>query len=325
MDGPARTLLPFARLAERIAALQPVARTETVPVDRALGRVLAEAVHAPGPLPAATLARRAGIAVRAEETLGAGPYAPAPLGLAVPVAAGAPLPAGADAVLPAEAVEGFGEGAAATLALAPGEGAIAAGAEAEAEALLLPAGSILGPAQIAVAVAAGYGELVVRAEPRVAIRFDGPLAVALGLSLGAAAGAAPPDLVLRPAGGEPVLAARPIETAALGSEDGAPALALPAGAAGWLAWWALGAPLLRRLAGRPPPAPIPARLAVRVASAVGMTDLVPVRLAAGAAEPLAAPDAPTLAAIAAADGLVVISPESEGLPAGATVAVHPVR
>jgi molybdopterin biosynthesis enzyme len=53
-----------------------------------------------------------------------------------------------------------------------------------------------------------------------------------------------------------------------------------------------------------------------------MADLVLVRLKRETAEPLAAPDAPTLTALAAADGMVVIPPESEGLPAGAMVAVQ---
>jgi molybdopterin biosynthesis enzyme len=131
-----------------------------------------------------------------------------------------------------------------------------------------------------------------------------------------------PDLIVRSAFGEPRLAARPIETAELDEADGVPVLRLPDGAAAWLGWCALGAPILRRLTGRPDPEPVAARLSGRVASAVGIADLVLVRLKGETAEPLAAPDAPTLTALAAANGMIVIPPESEGLPAGAMVAVQ---
>jgi molybdopterin biosynthesis enzyme len=313
-------LTPLVALLDRIAAISPLVRTETVPLTQAVGRVLAEALQAEGPLPVRPLARRSGIAVRAEETLGAGPYAPALLTLADPVRAGSMLPAGADAVLAREAVEDIGGCRAATVAAAPGDGAIAAGAEAAAGALLVPYGAVLGAPHIAVAAAIGRERLTVRAEPRVAIHLDGPAGLMLCAVVGDAAGQ--PDLIVRSASGEPRLAARPIETAELDEADGVPVLRLPDGAAAWLGWCALGAPILRRLTGRPAPEPVAAHLSGRVASAVGMADLVLVRLKRETAEPLAAPDAPTLTALAAADGMVVIPPESEGLPAGAMVAVQ---
>lgn len=320
MDGLPRTLTPLAAVLDRIVAFRPLARTETVPLDRAGGRVLAEALRAEAALPARPVARRTGIAVRAEETMGASPYGPVPLTLAEPVRAGAVLPADADAVLDPEAVEKIGGGLAATVAAAPGDGAIPAGAEAVAGTLLVPYGTVLGPPHIAIAAALGHETLTVRAEPRVSIALEGAAGAMLRAAIGGGQGA--PDLMVLPAGGELCLAARPIETAALDAADGLPMLRLPGGAAAWLGWCALGAPLFRRLSGRPDPEPVAARLLGRITSAVGMADLVLVRLRGETAEPLASPDAPTLAALAAADGLVVIPPESEGLPAGATVAVQ---
>jgi molybdopterin molybdotransferase len=320
MDGLPRTLTPLAALLDRIAALSPLMRTETAPLAQAVGRVLAEALRAEGPLPARPVARRSGVAVRAEETLGAGPYAPALLTLAEPVPAGGVLPAGADAVLAHETVEQIGTGFAATVPAAPGDGAVGAGGEAAPGALLVPSGTLLGPTHIAVAAALGRERLMVRAEPRVAIELDGPARQFLRAVVGDAPG--PPDVIVRPASGEPCLAARPIETVELAEAEGVPILHLPGGAAAWLGWCALGAPILRRLSGRPEPEPVTARLSGRIASAVGMTDLVLVRLRGETAEPLASPDAPTLTALAAADGIVVIPPESEGLPAGAPVAVQ---
>ncbi|WP_333671442.1 hypothetical protein [Elioraea tepidiphila] len=320
MDGLPRTLTPLAALLDRIVAISPLMRTESVPLAQGLGRVLAEALRAEGPLPARPVARRSGVAVRAEETLGAGPYAPALLTLAEPVPAGGVLPSGADAVLAHEAVEEIGTAFAATVPAAPGDGAVGAGGEAAPGALLVPSGTVLGPTHIAVAAALGRERLTVRAEPRVAVRLDGPAGLFLRAVVGDAPG--PPDVIVRPASGKPCLAARPIETVELAEAEGVPILRLPHGAAAWLGWCALGAPMLRRLTGRPEPEPVTARLSGRIASAVGMTDLVLVRLCGETAEPLASPDAPTLAALAAADGMVVIPPESEGLPAGAAVAVQ---
>lgn len=320
MDGFPRTLTPLAALLDRIVAVPPLARTEPVPLERAAGRVLAEALRTSAPLPTRPVARRSGVAVRAEETLGASPYGPVPLSLAEPVLVGDVLPAGADAVLAREAIEQTGGIMAATEPVAPGDGAVPAGSEAADGALLVPYGTVLGPPQIAVAAWLGRETVTVRAEPVVSVQLDRPAGAMLRAAVGDRTGT--PDLLVLPSRGEPCLAARPIEDAELGESDGVMALRLPGGAAAWLGWLMLGAALLRRMTGRPDPDAVPARLLGRIASAVGMTDLVLVRLRGETAEPLASPAAPTLSALAAADGMVVIPPESEGLPAGARVAVQ---
>jgi molybdopterin molybdotransferase len=325
MDGFARALTPLAALLDRIAAIPPLARTETVPLDRAAGCVLVGEVRAAAAVPPRPIARRAGIAVRAEETQGASPYAPAALTLAVPVVVGGALPEGADAVLPEEAVERLGVLATASQPAAPGEGVVRAGAELAAGMLVLRAGRVVVPADLAAAEAAGCTRFTVRAAPRVAVRLTGPVGAMLRAASGDRGGGYAPDLVVEAADGVPRLAARPIEDAALDLDTDPPVLRLPDGAAGWLGWLALGAPLLRRLAGLPEPGTVAAQLARRIASAVGFTDLVLVRLTGAAAAPLAAPDAPSLALLAEADGVVVLPPESEGLPEGATVQVQRFR
>lgn len=327
MDGPTptRVLTPLDAVQARIGMVAPLGRVETVPLTRAVGRVLAQEVRATAAVPPRALARRAGIAVRAEETLGASAYAPATLTLAVPVAAGEALPEGADAVLPAEAVERVGALATASQPAAPGEGVVRAGAELAAGTVVLRAGRVLVPADLAVAGAAGCAQLAVRAAPRVAVRLAGAAGAMLRAAAGECGADDTPDLVIAPADGIPRLAARPIEDAALDLGADPPVLRLPEGAAAWLGWLALGAPLIRRLAGLPGPGTVPARLARRMASAVGFTDLVLVRLDGDSAEPLAAPDAPSLAALAEADGVVVLPPASEGLPAGAVVSVQRFR
>ena len=63
-------------------------------------------------------------------------------------------------------------------------------------------------------------------------------------------------------------------------------------------------------------------LSRKVASPLGLAEVVPVRVRYGAAEPLASGYWP-LAAIAQADGWILVPPDSEGYPAGAEVVVRP--
>jgi molybdopterin biosynthesis enzyme len=121
------------------------------------------------------------------------------------------------------------------------------------------------------------------------------------------------------------LGARPGMTAGFGSVGETPVLLLPGRAEDALAAWVLLArPALRHLAGAAAPTPRRARLARKLASAVGLLDLVPVRLAApGLAEPLAIGALP-LGALAAADALLLVPPGVEGYEAGNEVELHPL-
>ena len=99
-------LQPLAAVRDALLArLEPVA-VEILPLREALGLVLAAALTAPEDLPRSPLALRDGVAVRALDMVGAGPYAPAPLPVAAPCQVWDALPAGCGAVLPADAVEG---------------------------------------------------------------------------------------------------------------------------------------------------------------------------------------------------------------------------
>jgi molybdopterin biosynthesis enzyme len=90
------------------------------------------------------------------------------------------------------------------------------------------------------------------------------------------------------------------------------------------AWMLLGRPLLARLAGERAPPPLRARLARKVASSVGIAEIVPVRLTeAGLAEPLATGALP-LAALSAAAALLLVPPGAEGHEAGAAVELLPL-
>jgi len=121
------------------------------------------------------------------------------------------------------------------------------------------------------------------------------------------------------------VAIAPGETAAFGAVEQVPVLVLPgridAALAGWLT---LGAAIMRALTGATDePAAISAVLERKVASAIGLVEVVPVRVQGGRALPLASGYLP-LQALAQANGYIVVPAGSEGFPEGATVAVRPM-
>src|ERR1700737_1685670 len=107
-DTPQRItkLTPLGDVLVRVDALVKPVAPRRADLSAALGRILAEDVVIPGPLPATAVALRDGWAVRCDLTAAAGGYAPAPLPSAVRIDVGQPLPADADAVAPLDAVTG---------------------------------------------------------------------------------------------------------------------------------------------------------------------------------------------------------------------------
>lgn len=122
------------------------------------------------------------------------------------------------------------------------------------------------------------------------------------------------------------IALSPGETTAFGFVGARPVLLLPGRLdAALAAWLLIGRRILARLSGAVErPDATPARLARKIASSLGMAELIPVRCRAGAAEPLASGYLP-LQALAQADGWVLVPADSEGCPAGAEVMVRPWR
>jgi molybdopterin biosynthesis enzyme len=117
----------------------------------------------------------------------------------------------------------------------------------------------------------------------------------------------------------------PGETTAFGVVGNKPVLLLPgrldAALAGWLV---LGRRLLARLGGgADADLPLTATLSRKIASTVGIAEVVTVRRIGAEVEPLAAGVLP-LQALARADGWILVPAECEGYPAGATVAVRPL-
>jgi molybdopterin biosynthesis enzyme len=120
------------------------------------------------------------------------------------------------------------------------------------------------------------------------------------------------------------IALSPGETAAFGMVGARPVLLLPGRIDGALAvWLLLGARLLARLAAsREEPHAVSARLTRKVASNLGLAELIPVRLRDGQAEPLGSGYLP-LKTIARADGWILVAADREGHPAGTAVMVRP--
>jgi molybdopterin biosynthesis enzyme len=118
----------------------------------------------------------------------------------------------------------------------------------------------------------------------------------------------------------------PGETTAFGFVGARPVLLIPGRFdAALAAWLVIGRPWLARLSGRSEAeAPVMAELSRKVVSALGMAEVVPVKLNDGAATPLASGYL-SLAALSGADGWMLVPADSEGYQAGTRVAVRPLR
>ena len=166
-----------ARQAAHEAAL--VLPTEAVDLAGAVGRTLAAPVRALTPLPAFDTSAMDGYAVRGrgpwrlvgEVLAGNPPHAHLVDGECVRIATGAAVPSGATAVL-------RWEDATVTDAIVHGEVAAGrdirpTGEEVEAGSELIAAGTVLGPAQVGLAAAAGADALEVRVVPRATLLVFG--------------------------------------------------------------------------------------------------------------------------------------------------------
>jgi len=190
---------------ERVVALA-AARTpgvETVAVEAAAGRVLAEDITARFAVPPFDNSAMDGFAVRAEDVAGAPVVLPvvgesAASGGSIPevrprsavrVMTGGRLPPGADAVVPVESTD-QPSGAAVLPGSVRIDRAVAAGANVRRRAddlaegaMVLRAGELIGAAAIAAAASVGHGRLEVSRRPRVAVVSTGAELVPAGMAL----------------------------------------------------------------------------------------------------------------------------------------------
>jgi len=175
-----------------IALGEPYIESEEVDTIRSLGRVTADAVHAPYPLPAFTRSTVDGYAVRAADTFGASDSLPAYLNLAgeVPMGSqplftlkpgqtalihtGGMLPENADAVVMLEYTQSTRPGEVEVMRpVAPLENLIRAGEDVEVGQMVIPAGSRLRPSEIGGLMALGLRTVRVVRRPRIAIISSG--------------------------------------------------------------------------------------------------------------------------------------------------------
>lgn len=203
--GKPRSILPpdmvsvedaRARILAHFAPLEAV----TTPLADTLGLVLAEDVVAAFDIPPLTNTAMDGYAVRAADTTGATPEAPRQLrvtgylaagavyeggvapGEAVRIMTGAPMPPGADAVVPFEETDEqeLGSWQASPrdtvridVAARRGANLRLAGEDVRTGELVLPRGTVIGPAQVGVLASLGRAAALVIRRPRVAILSTG--------------------------------------------------------------------------------------------------------------------------------------------------------
>ena len=179
-----------AHLARVLAVIRPV-EPARLGLDAAEGAVLAADAAAATSLPSFDNSSMDGYAVHASDIAAATDQAPVTLpvadqvpagdtravtvapGTCVRIMTGALLPAGADAVVPVELTDG-GTGRARFSQPVPKGYSIRRRGDDVAEGeVLLPAGTQLGPAQIALLAASGHGSVLARAAPRVAVIATG--------------------------------------------------------------------------------------------------------------------------------------------------------
>jgi molybdenum cofactor synthesis domain-containing protein len=169
--------------------VQPIARTERIPILSASGRVLAEPIVATADVPPFARAAMDGYAVIAQDTFGAGNFNPARLrllevvhaadiatasvepGTCIQVATGAPVPPGADAVVQFEDTEA--EQASGEVKIYqpvyPRQNISAQGRDIQVGQEVLAIGVRLDPSKIGVLAALGLTEVTVVAKPTVAV------------------------------------------------------------------------------------------------------------------------------------------------------------
>lgn len=189
MSADRSPMLPVAQaLALVLEAARPL-RAESVALEQALGRVAAVDIAAAHPLPPFVASVKDGYAVVASDGPGAYPVVGAATagrmanfrvqpGQVAYITTGAPLPPGADAVVMVEETTQLpsADGARRVqirTAAAPGQDLRPVGYDVAQGAVVVAAGTRLGPAEIGIAATAGVEQVQVHARPRVGVLSTG--------------------------------------------------------------------------------------------------------------------------------------------------------
>jgi molybdopterin molybdotransferase len=189
-----RTVTEHARVIADLLVPTPV---EATTLTESLGLVLGEDLRAPLDLPPFANSAMDGYAVRAADVAAlpatlpvsqdipagrtdVGPLTP---GTAARIMTGAPLPPGAEVIVPVERTDGGADRVRIDSAPAPGIHIRTIGEDVHRGDVVLPAGTVIGAAQIGVAAALGYADLPVRRPLRVLVLSTGTELVAPGRPL----------------------------------------------------------------------------------------------------------------------------------------------
>jgi molybdopterin molybdotransferase len=184
-----------------VAALLSATAVIRLPLVECAGLALAEPITAAVPLPPFDNSGMDGYAVRSADVAEATSDAPVNLPVTEDIPAGrtdsptlaphtahrimtgAPIPPGADAVVPVELTDGGRHRVQIFAPRAAGDSVRLTGSDVTAGEEVLPAGTVLGPAQLGVAAAVGYAELPVHRRVRVLVLSTGSELVVPGTPL----------------------------------------------------------------------------------------------------------------------------------------------
>lgn len=186
MDRQLSTLLPLGEAQEKLLELATPLASETLSIEDAIGRYLAEPITAKRSQPAVNLSAMDGYAIRfadnhgpwqmvGECRAGAPPCRSIQSGECARIFTGAPLPAGADSVMIQENASVDGP----TISLSGdplqrrGQNVRSAGCDFAVNDALLDTGSPVTAAALGLAIASGHDRLTVGAKPRIALLSTG--------------------------------------------------------------------------------------------------------------------------------------------------------
>ena len=177
-------LIEIEEARRAVLARVAVAASEPVPLEEALGRVLAEQVASADDVPGFDNSAMDGYAVRAADTPGrlrvvAESRAGSPAGRdvqtgeTIAISTGAMLPNGADAVVRVEDTDGGRETVEVRTGVEPGHDVRRAGEDISAGEVVLAPGAELGPAELGVIASVGLGEVSCARRPRATVLTTG--------------------------------------------------------------------------------------------------------------------------------------------------------
>jgi molybdopterin molybdotransferase len=195
-------LISVEAFRERILEAVPILPAETAPLLELQGRVLAEDVSSSEDMPAFDNSAMDGYAVRAADVTGASPEtpillhvrehlpagsvpgSPISIGEAARIMTGAPLPPGADAVVMIEVTDGGKTRVGVHRPVVQRENVRMRGEGVRAGDVVLPRGTVIGPAELSMLAALGRERALAIRRPRVALLSTGDELVPLGSTPG---------------------------------------------------------------------------------------------------------------------------------------------